>query len=296
MNCTDPNSYKDENRKQMIMNFMSEEAILKRTRNCDTYFDSYQTVADGPATADESTLSLAVAHSLHTQIGLFELQLALSYRPVDAHCVHIDLKADPKAEAAIRAIVRCYNHRFPNSTFVISRLRIPMFWGWASILDADLACLRILFERDKNWRYFLNPAGTEMPLVSHRRFRRALIENNGSNVLNYENDAPKSRQAHPYKFHRLLPDEFDIASRKIEECVKDPPPYGLRILKASKNVVLNRHFALFALAHPVAIEYYNWLIDTFIPDEHFYSVLATLSISKVGKRTYAVDQNTSPSL
>ena len=45
VNCTDPTSYKDENRKRMIANFMSEEAILKRTRNCSAYFATYHVAA-----------------------------------------------------------------------------------------------------------------------------------------------------------------------------------------------------------------------------------------------------------
>lgn len=290
INCSNPKSYKDPLLKLDIKHFLSEDAILERTKNCDEYFRLMPTNAFQNVSIDEWKLRFGVAHSLHTQIGIFEMYLALHYRPVDSHCIHLDLKATDKVKLAVRSLVRCYKHKFPGSMFMISKLEIPVYWGWDSVLEADLACLRLLLEHDTRWQYFMNPAGTELPLVSYRTFRRKLVENNLKNVIQFESDAPKHRQGHPYKMIRTGTEEFDFESYNIRHCDKEPPPIEAHVYKASKNVILNRTFAHFLIHHPVAIEYYNWIIDTFVPDEHFYSVLATLEIKQLETNLYDVTQ------
>ncbi len=54
------------------------------------------------------------------------------------------------------------------------------------------------------------------------------------------------------------------------------PPFGLNIQKGSKNVVLTRQLAESILSDPVAIALLNFLQTTIVPDEHFYSTLATV--------------------
>ncbi|TRY73679.1 hypothetical protein TCAL_10160 [Tigriopus californicus] len=290
INCSDPKSYKDPLLQRDMKQFLSEDAILERTKNCDEYFRLMPTNAFHNVSVEEWKLRFGVAHSLHTQIGIFEMYLALHYRPVDSHCIHLDLKASDKVKSAVRSLVRCYKLKFPGSMFMIAKLEIPVYWGWDSVLEADLVCLRLLLEHDTRWQYFMNPAGTELPLVSYRAFRRKLVENNLNNVIQFESDAPKHRQGHPYKMVRTGTGEFDFESYNIRQCEKEPSPIEAHVYKASKNVILNRTFAHFLIHHPVAIEYYNWIIDTFVPDEHFYSVLATLEIKQLDSNLYDVQQ------
>ena len=44
-----------------------------------------------------------------------------------------------------------------------------MYWGHISVLDADLICLRHLLAVGQ-WDYFVNTAGTEMPMASYSKF------------------------------------------------------------------------------------------------------------------------------
>ena len=49
------------------------------------------------------------------------------------------------------------------------------------------------------------------------------------------------------------------------------PPYNLTVYWGYKNVALNKETLHFLVANKVAIDLYNWLLDTYIPDESFYA-------------------------
>ena len=51
--------------------------------------------------------------------------------------------------------------------------------------------------------------------------------------------------------------------------------------KGSKNVALRRDFAHFVVHDPLSINLLNFLQNTEIPDEHFYSTLATVEWSQI---------------
>ena len=55
---------------------------------------------------------MAFSHLLHKDIGIFELQLALMYRPKNSHCIYVDRKAATKTLKAATSIVGCYKEAF----------------------------------------------------------------------------------------------------------------------------------------------------------------------------------------
>ena len=55
---------------------------------------------------------LAFSHTLHYEIGIFEIQMTLLFHPRNSHCIYVDQKADPKVFQAVKGIVNCYNERF----------------------------------------------------------------------------------------------------------------------------------------------------------------------------------------
>jgi hypothetical protein len=38
----------------------------------------------------------------------------------------------------------------------------PVYWGHMSLLNSDLRCLKLLLAQDKEWKYYMNLAGSEM--------------------------------------------------------------------------------------------------------------------------------------
>jgi hypothetical protein len=49
---------------------------------------------------------------MYHSVGLFELQMALMYRPRNSHCIYVDRKADKKVLQATASIVECYREIF----------------------------------------------------------------------------------------------------------------------------------------------------------------------------------------
>ena len=78
-------------------------------------------------------------------------------------------------------------------------------------------------------------------------------------------------------------DVGDGRSRPISACklvkikAKSNPPYGLKIFKGYKNVMIRRDFANFLIFHPVAKAFEEFLHDTIVPDEHLYATLARIT-------------------
>ena len=53
------------------------------------------------------------------------------------------------------------------------------------LIQADLMCMRELLRRDADWRYFLNPAASELPLVTVEEMENTLRHIGGSIVESY---------------------------------------------------------------------------------------------------------------
>ena len=62
------------------------------------------------------------------------------------------------------------------------------------------------------------------------------------------------------------------------------PPYNVTVRKGAKNVAITRDFGKYVLENEFAILLYNFLQNTRIPDEHFYSTLITLDHDSSGVR------------
>ncbi len=109
--------------------------------------------------------------------------LALAFRPGDSHCIHVDIKASEGVKEAIKNIVKCYKEAYPESNIFVATNPVSVYWGHISTLEviqkfsdefastqhflfqADLTCLRALLLRDDRWQFYINPAGTELPLL-----------------------------------------------------------------------------------------------------------------------------------
>ncbi|TRY61224.1 hypothetical protein TCAL_10076 [Tigriopus californicus] len=294
IDCSEESSYSSEEVKQRTAQFLSPSQILARTSDCDNYFTIIKTFGLAPFLESEMEYPLAFSHGVHTQPGLLELFLSLTFRPMDSHCIHIDAKASDEVQSAILGIVKCYNYRFKKANVFVAKHSIPVFWGHHSVLDIDLMCMRQLREAPRSqqkWRAILNPAGTELPLKSINTIRQ-IIFSKRENIIPIHHSINANRQATRFKLTRYGPGQYHLWNERVESCPKGPPPFNITVLKGSKNVILTREFVDFVLEDPIAIELYNWLKDTSVPDEHFYSTLATLEIEYIAATSArSVSQN-----
>ena len=191
--CTKNVQRKNSIHKNLVEFFM-EESILERTQNCDEYFDKHVlALADlhgkqkqFPEESDSP--SIAFSHIVHHEIGIFEMFMASMYRPQNSHCIYIDRKASKLIHSAVQAIVNCYNERFSDSKgkLYVYDWTDPIYWGHISLLEADLRCLRSLLENNNRWEYYVNTAGSELPLVTYPEFVNKLQEAGGSIIDSFK--------------------------------------------------------------------------------------------------------------
>ena len=88
-----------QNEDQMVFNhikvqkFLSEDAIIDRTQDTESYFQQIPSEGFRPIQEEEIAFPLAFVHLIHHEVGIFELALATIYRPQDYHCIQVDAKA-----------------------------------------------------------------------------------------------------------------------------------------------------------------------------------------------------------
>ena len=104
------------------------------------------TFGGDPTTLSEFDFPIAMAHAVHRQVGILEMFFSTHFRPVDAHCIHVDPKSTAEVRSAVDGIVRCYKERFPETNIFVAKAPVPVFWCHGSLLEADLICLRELLK------------------------------------------------------------------------------------------------------------------------------------------------------
>ena len=88
--------------------------ILQRTENCDEYFTNVPVFALNKDIIKyeqdnlKPQFSLAFSHMLHTQLAIYEVFLAMYFRPNNFYCIHVDYKASDVMRKTVESLVNCY--------------------------------------------------------------------------------------------------------------------------------------------------------------------------------------------
>ena len=183
-----------------IAEFLSDESIIHRSGDCEAYFHNFPVLENLQPQSDQKrqNFPLAFSHLVHHEIGILEAFLAVFFRTTDLHCIYLDKKAGEKTKAALNGLLNCYQKKFFHSEKEgLDRLFIhegseAIHWGHSSILKADLECLKQLLIKDKTtgWKYFLNLAGSELPLKSEEWTRKMLMSFRGEENIIEANELP----------------------------------------------------------------------------------------------------------
>ena len=76
---------------------------------------------------------------------------------------------------AVRAIASCFHN------VIVSVQSIDIHWGEYSLLEAELFCLKQLYDRPEQWRYYVNLMGREFPLRTNQELVNIFTAYNGAN-------------------------------------------------------------------------------------------------------------------
>ena len=102
------------------------------------------------------------------------------YRPQNIYCVQVDSSSDEQVKKAIGSVAKC----FPN--VFISNETIDVQWGKFSIVEADLACTKLVHEKSKQWKYLINLTGQEFTLKTNSELVDILQALNGASAVQGE--------------------------------------------------------------------------------------------------------------
>eukprot|EP00093_Oithona_nana_P012768 12768.XXX_600448_601794_1 [CDS] Oithona nana genome sequencing. len=281
--------------------------ILERTRKCSRYMSrlrhlilpNHNTSADFSQTTFQlkeekgQASRLALSFVVHGQPGLFEILLHLMFRPWHSYCIYIDAKTREKTRKAFQSIVNCYQEIFPWTNIFLVQSPERISWGTYSLLNADLTCLEQLLSVDKTWEYYLNLAGSELPLLNIDDYAKRLKNSSipysivsffepilSEDRMHYSIKEIETTKPASQSFSSFFPSQQRYHSYERTMNLKSPAPFNLTVYKGWKNVVLSRNFSAFALTHPISKTFREWTKDMEIPDEEFFATLARITSVK----------------
>ena len=143
--------------------------------NCAAYTKERQYFVDD-AIKEERDFPIAYAIIMHSDIQNFQSLLSSIYRPQNYYCIHVDKKAEHDTWRSVQIITSCLRNTF------VSSKRYDVKWGTFSVLQAELICMADLMKY-KDWKYFINLTGHEMPLKTNLELVQILRIYNGANDI-----------------------------------------------------------------------------------------------------------------
>ena len=213
------------------------------------------------------------------------------YRPWNTYCLYIDSKSSAEFHRMVQMMSDCYNNNNNNSVVVYPQPR-SLVWQHSSLLDADLDCLDLLLKHDQDWKYYINIVGSEFPVITNYQLIQK-IKTLSNNIGFVDIIHPWPEVAARWKYSHVLPAQsassstswfggyYSYGPRRTQQ-LKTPPPHNITIMYGIKNVLISREFSEFVINSRVGQDLRSWLRDVLVAVEHFYSTLATITVSDEG--------------
>ncbi|CAG5128117.1 unnamed protein product [Candidula unifasciata] len=150
-------------------------SYLPLTVDCRTFVASRGYILS-PLTEEEEEFPLSFSVLAYKDVEMVERLLKAIYSPQNYYCIHIDEKSPHSFYQSVASIAKC----FPN-VFIASR-RIDVRWGWFSVLEPELQCMKELWRYPK-WKYFFTLTGQEFPLKTNFELVKILTVYDGANDI-----------------------------------------------------------------------------------------------------------------
>ena len=258
-------------------NSVSDERFLTRLLNC-TYVQDLL-IHNFYTSQAETDFPIAFVFVIHHYPQQIVRLLRILYRPQNVYCIHVDAKVKPNVIGAFRALSQCV----PN--ILVPKKLIAVYWSYGeSVLEAQLSCfeaLRSARERGK-WKYVINLAGTELPLVTHRDIVEHLIALNGTTYIR-SSDFPDSMRKYRFSKKYLANPRTGVPQKGNQSFGE--PPYSMKLYKANAYMMMSSDFVDFLFTNAKAIALRKYMKGAECAEEHFYITLYHLPEAPVGNAT-----------
>lgn len=230
---------------------MPDEKVLNATNDCKNYRKEYVTIVPSK---DEADFPLAFQILAFKNAAQLELLLKAIYRPHNEYCIHIDKKSTDSFRNTIVNIAKC----FDNIDVIHKEHSINVQWGYQSVLEPELICMRNLWSKKTKWKYLINLTGQEYPLQSMQDLTKILKILNGANSI----EAISKRR------HRGR-----TSQSRFYKDRKQPFHWKVNLVQGAVHITAQRGFIDYILHNPIALAFSDWLRDSFHPDETLFSSL-----------------------
>lgn len=239
---------------------ITNEQYVKETEDCDKFLRT-RSYLPSPLSEEEEEFPVAYSIVIHHKVQNFERLLRSIYSPQNFYCIHVDKKAPKPFIRAITAIVSCIDN-----VFLASQLELVVYASWSRV-QADINCMKDLYQVSSHWKYFINLCGQDFPIKTNLEIVRALKALAGANSL-------ETMTTPPNKVHRWKK-RYRVKNGRIQATnqVKNPPPFGIKIFTGGAYIVVSRDFVRYVLEDPKAQMLISWLKDTYSPDEFIWATM-----------------------
>ncbi|XP_078000364.1 beta-1,3-galactosyl-O-glycosyl-glycoprotein beta-1,6-N-acetylglucosaminyltransferase-like [Glandiceps talaboti] len=248
--------------KSLKKDITPDKSFITLTKICEK-FTSTRGYFDKPVTNEEINFPLAFSILMYKSVHQVEQLLRTIYRPHNIYCIHVDKKAPSKLHIAMKAITSCFDN-----VFIASHLT-NVVWASISIVNAERYCQQDLLAKNKKWKYLINLTGQEFPLKTNLEIVQILKQFKGQNDIITSGETDPRRTKYKY-----FVENGKVVTLKMIKT--EPVPKNVTIRKGGLHYALTRPFVEFLHQNGTATEFLEWLKDTLIPDESFYSSLASL--------------------
>ena len=158
---------------------LPQKDMYLNLEDCDA-FKKERGYIEHPLTQEELDFPIAFGILVYKKYEQVDRLLRAVYRPQHFYCIHVDLNGVDDTNDTFEAVIniaKCFDN-----VFVVEE-RIDLSWGKFSIVEAELACLKLLWTRGKGWKYYINLTGQELPLKTNFEIVRILKAMDGANVV-----------------------------------------------------------------------------------------------------------------
>jgi len=199
--------------------------------------------------SEELTYPLAFTILIHSNLDQFNFLLRTIYRHHNYYCIHVDLKSPLTLYQAIINRSKCVTNIY------LPEKRLNVTWGRFSILEAEHLCQKELLKQSKRWKYYFNLANTDLPLKTNTELVQIL------KLYNDQNDVTSL----PYRSQ--LRQNKSLFNHPLPSSISSP------FYKGEFHVLLTRTAVEYIHTNSRVADLYNYLNGTFVPDEHYYSMI-----------------------
>ncbi|CAD5113590.1 unnamed protein product [Dimorphilus gyrociliatus] len=237
-------------------NAISDSEYIDMTKDCkkfkmDRGYNKFK------SSKEEKKFPIAYSILVYKSAEQTERLLRAIYRPHNVYCIHVDAKASESMQSAIKSIGKCFQN--------VLTIENPISVRWAEItvVQAELMCLKKLYNSTTKWKYLINLTGQDFPLKTNKQLVKILHAFNGGNDV----DGTPHKRPIAWTEYSWRTEWWRTNSRK------GPVPHEVLITKGSAHMAVSRKFIGYVLNSKIARDLLYWMADIRVPDEHYFSSL-----------------------